>query len=422
MANTNVQNAMSSLTRLAIPERGKLLVDRDTWQKLDTHPEFARLLNAQVLIKTESQDRTVWLAGRGYVGCAFIGDVCIDIVEKVPGLLERLLVGLTSDAFKIAQLPSPASVNGTCVILLVQQFLEALRRDVSLAMDVAYTRTVRISNQFIGGPINVRQTIAARTHGRPHHVAFNQSKISLTTPKNKVLYAALREVDQLQHLMPLPLSDRVTIPAYLDLFAGAVESELWWTTLGDACKTAAELLADSSRQDRDLLLLAQVILEHVSFDRSSTTEEQTPRAWFLKLELLFQGAVLRILQKCYQPILLTRTARLTERPIFSQVLDRYRAQPDLVLEVNTFVRAIGDVKYKVWEDDPDEHDLYQLLVHASAYDAKCAFLVYPHDRWVMRDLGVAATGCRTWIVGIDIINMEAGLKAALEAMGVFDDV
>lgn len=89
---------------------------------------------------------------------------------------------------------------------------------------------------------------------------------------------------------------------------------------------------------------------------------------------------------------------------------------------DTFVRAIGDVKYKVWEDYPDEHDLYQLLVHASAYDAKCAFLVYPHDTWIIRDLGVAATGCRTWIVGIDITNMGAGLKTALEAMGVLDDV
>ena len=66
----------------------------------------------------------------------------------------------------------------------------------------------------------------------------------------------------------------------------------------------------------------------------------------------------------------------------------------------TGVQAIGDVKYKMWDGSASNPDVYQL--HAATYRATTAFLVFPHDAFIARDLGTSATGCRKGLFAVDI--------------------
>lgn len=82
--------------------------------------------------------------------------------------------------------------------------------------------------------------------------------------------------------------------------------------------------------------------------------------------------------------------------------------------------TVGDVKYKSWAGSASAPDLYQLLVHAKTYDAERCFLVYPHDTFGVKRLGVASTGCDTWLFTVDVRALESDLPRLLAAVGVAD--
>lgn len=402
---------------LVVPERGATEIPPDLWRILAPDTQFRWLVEKGIVTKKELRLGQVMLAGAGYVGRAIINDVLIDLVEKRPGLLETLLPDIHADAFTIRRLGAPASSGSIGIAVLVHQFLEALRADVSREVDVFYTNVTHTATALFGGPLDLRRTIALRACGRSHAVAVSRPHLTYATPKNQLISAALYEIDRLHSLVALALHDVAAVHAYLELF-GVADSTGDRMLADDLQQIVAEVRRDSTRQDRDLLLLAMALLEHVGFGQDGSITGQLPRAWFLKLELLFQEAVRRTLQDCCAPMIQTRQAHPSEQRIFSNVTNHYHANPDLVVEVAGTVVAIGDVKYKVWEERLDEQDLYQLVVHAAAYQAPCAFLVYPHDSWVQYDLGLAATGCRTWAFGIDIMDMRGGLQAAVAAMGI----
>lgn len=402
---------------LVVPERGATIIPPQLWRVLAADPQFDWLLEHGILTKKDQRRGQVMLAGTGYVGRAIIGDVLIDLVEKQPGLLETLLADIHAGAFIPAPLRAPAAPGLTGIAILVHQFLETLRVDVSRELDMVYTNARQTATGIFGGSLDLRRTIALRARGRPDAVAVSRPMLTYATPKNQVIAAALYEIDCLRAFVALEPHDVIALHAYRELFR-VVESRDGQVLADHALTVVLELLEDSTRQDRDLLVLAMALLEHVGFAPTGMSAKQLPRARFLKLELLFQEAIRRTLHACYAPTLNTRRAHPSEKPIFSNVTNRYRANPDLVLEMAGSVVAIGDVKYKVWEDRLDQHDLYQLIAHAAAYQAPCAFLVYPHDSWVQSDLGLAPTGCRTWAFGIDIMNMRGGLQAAVAAIGI----
>jgi McrBC 5-methylcytosine restriction system component len=104
-----------------------------------------------------------------------------------------------------------------------------------------------------------------------------------------------------------------------------------------------------------------------------------------------------------------------ESRIFEKVADEYTANPDLILTAQTGFVAVGDAKYKVWNASPSNPDLYQLLVHSGTYGASTAFLIFPHDTFISRDLGEPRMmGRRTWLFAVDIRELERDLGGALK--------
>jgi 5-methylcytosine-specific restriction endonuclease McrBC regulatory subunit McrC len=107
----------------------------------------------------------------------------------------------------------------------------------------------------------------------------------------------------------------------------------------------------------------------------------------------------------------------SQRPIFEMGSGRYTANPDLVISKGAEVLAIGDVKYKSWSGSASADDIYQLLVHAAAFRCSLAFLIFPGESLEIHDLGLASTGCRTWVVVVDVCKVDEHLGKFLSTLG-----
>ena len=131
-------------------------------------------------------------------------------------------------------------------------------------------------------------------------------------------------------------------------------------------------------RQKDVAALASVILAHESFGRRKKIWPLVPRSWFLNLENLFEQAVISQLKKVVSPG--TSVSRGGESPqsIFERETGVYRAHPDVVLVREDGRVTVGDVKYKNWSGTAVASDLYQLLVHTSAFSGITSFLVFPH--------------------------------------------
>ena len=82
--------------------------------------------------------------------------------------------------------------------------------------------------------------------------------------------------------------------------------------------------------------------------------------------------------------------------------------------------AVGDVKYKTWDGSAAAGDVYQLLVHAAAFNCARAFLLYPSDHFAARRLGRAATGADVHLFAVDVRRMQDGIKMVATELGLED--
>lgn len=94
------------------------------------------------------------------------------------------------------------------------------------------------------------------------------------------------------------------------------------------------------------------------------------------------------------------------------------ADPDIVIYAPTETH-VGDVKYKDWERAAGTRaDLYQLLVHAAAFDGDTSFLIYPHHKFEAVELGDAVTESDCWLFAVDVRNVASGVRAVAEMLGI----
>jgi 5-methylcytosine-specific restriction endonuclease McrBC regulatory subunit McrC len=271
---------------------------------------------------------------------------------------------------------------------------------------------------LVGGRINITKTIGLRARGLQHVLAFSRPVLTHITPKNRIVAAAISEVERVSEIITLDVADLAMARGLSLLFQDCKDAEVLFGDRDAFVRAAQRLVASGEEGDRDLIALASVILAHQSFDYGSPVKSISPRAWFLNLENLFEVAVRQVLAAVYAPgIVTSRIEAEVERRIFDKAGDEYKANPDLVLSRSEGVKAIGDVKYKAWSGSAGQPDIYQLLVHAATYRAPIAFLVYPHDAFEVRELGVH-NDTRTWLFAVDVRKLEDHLLLALRAMGL----
>ncbi len=405
---------------IRVPERGYADVPRPLWTRLAGDAAFWRLVEAGILSISHPSQLGIRLHGSCHVGRAVLGGMTVELHEKVPGALRSLLGHTTHDAFRVERLAAPTSELGVLAALLVRQFLSAVSTYVSLGREFVYSTELR-TGSLVGGRIDITRSLRLRARGLGHRLAFEKNVISFATKLNLTILAALREIENIAALVDIPASDLAESRALSMLFADCRTTEILFGRRADLARTAQAVAEDPSTPlpHRDIAALAGTILAHESFEAaSSISQRSAPRAWFLNLETLFETAVLNILARLSHGMLTVTHGRKRPERVFESDPREFRANPDLVLRDAGITVAVGDVKYKTWTGTAIAGDIYQLLVHASAFRTTTAFLVFPSDCFLERRLGAAVTGATTSLFSVDVRDLSSGLSAVLNALGL----
>lgn len=249
---------------------------------------------------------------------------------------------------------------------------------------------------------------------------FERNVVAHNTPFNRIALAALREVDRLSRLVQVDQDTLAHARALAILFSDCRDTSVLFGARTELVRIAQRLEA-TSKDDarRDLLALAMLLLAHESFEHSAATGSSSPRAWFLNLETLFEAAVRNTMGVVAGSGVRISAGRDAPMPVFPATPTKeYRANPDLVIRAASSTVAVGDVKYKAIDEGPSASDVYQLLVHATAFGADEAFLVYPSDTFSCVDLGTSAAGPRVRVFTVDARELGDHLQQVLLTLGV----
>lgn len=406
-----------------VPERRRRRLDPSVWRALEHQSDFWTLRDRGVVKVHALGPNVVELEGTRYVGRCEIGEVTLEFVEKIEGALASLLGYAASDSFRLLLTDAPASKLGDLAVLLLREFIARARAYVTAGIQFRYV-PLQDEGTLAAGRLDVPGTVALRARGKLHRAAFRRSVIVRDLPINKVLLAALREVERLAQILPVPSGDLAQARGLCLYLDEARTADVLFGRRADWADRARTLASEwEDAQQRDLLALAAVVLSHESFEASDLLGSRVPRSWFLNLEHLFEVAVRRELQTVLHDRADVEPGSATHPRIFDRG-ESFGADPDIVVRPHA-VGAVGDVKYKDWpgaEGVQKLHaDLYQLLVHAAAFGAPLAFLVFPHNRYEKRYLGRSATGCDTWITAVDVRDLESGTQALVSDLGLCCD-
>lgn len=374
------------LIRVCVPERGYTDVDQSVWSALQASQDFRRLHAEGVLDVAYRPLGKVRLKGTCYVGHAVCGDVLLEFCEKVDGALTALLAFASHSAFRLSKAQAATSELGDLVVLLVSQFLDTVTTYTSSGRRFQYS-TKKSAGSLVGGKLDITKSIQLRARGLGHLLAFEKNIVTFGTPINRIVLAALSEVEHLAQLIRLPERTIVKSRGLSMLFADCRDHETLYRERSYFAAMALRLAeSESDELIRDLMSLASVMLSHESFDSSSGQPTGLPRTWFLNLENLFETAVRNILSELCAEASVLRGGE-SPQAIFSGERREYRANPDIVISSSS-LSVIGDVKYKIFDGSATAGDVYQLLAHAEAFGASKAFLIFPGDSFFVRRLGV----------------------------------
>ena len=191
---------------ITVPERGETKISTDEWRQLDEDPALWQLVEGGILSVEQHERRSVVLRGSCYIGRASVAGGVVRVSEKIPGALASLLEYATHDAFRVDPLRAPATDLGDLAVLLVRQFHKAVYRYISAGRERRFVRRPHAAS-LVGGRIDITRTLMLRARGLGHLIAFDKSELTRRTAKNRVVLAALREVENLADAIPLTDDD-----------------------------------------------------------------------------------------------------------------------------------------------------------------------------------------------------------------------
>ena len=402
-------------TLVKVPERGAVAIPKSLCAKLTAAPEFWTLVERGIITLERPTPREAILRGGCFVGRANIGEeIAIELGEKVPGSIRSLLSYASRAHFRIHNLPSQATTIGPLISLLAEQFTDAVSRYLSRGREFSYRRERRVG-VLIGGKIDITGTVKLRARGLRHLAQFEKNAVTFDVPTNRVILTALWELERINRLVPLQSETLARARSLATLFSDCRSSQVLFGARAGLITLALlrEAAAFADPLLRDIMSLASILLSHESFEHAKASGRASPRSWFLNLESLFETAVRNALSAQIGKTGTVRNGRNIPAPIFLSSASHYRANPDFVIELNVGTCAIGDAKFKVPAQQADPGDIYQLLTHAAAFEAKEAFLVYPHDAFGVIDLGCSRTGTHVRLFTVDIRTLDLSMARLL---------
>lgn len=403
---------------VSVPERGSSRLAPEVWAQLSASSAFWALVQ-QEIVRPVATSKGAWSLHAGsFVGRALIGEIVLEVSEKIPGALAGLLSVLTPNSFKSANAGSPLTKTDQPAPLLARAFLLAARTYLSGLKLVSYRRENSVGS-LVSGRLEPVKTARLRASGVRHKVSFSRWALSDDLPLNRVLYAALGEVARGGRQLGLSVPEIATARALRLAF----DDDSVRPHLGERVSDLAELawaeakVPGRRREVTEVAELAAAILSSLDLAWTGAWDFSGPRAWFLNLENLFERAVRTCVAECLSGQ--ADVSGPSERPpLFALHPQRYRANPDVVITPKAGSLVIGDAKYKDLELWPKAADVHELLAHAAAYGAVAGVLFYPSPGDVtVRNLGPSAGGCRVIVAGVPVVGMQTGVQSAFNAIG-----
>lgn len=395
---------------IRVAERGTTELTSETWAKLARSASFWALVERGVLSVEHARNGRAKLSGGAYVGRSVVAEnLLLEVHEKISGSLTALLGFASGSDFRVERSQSPSTDMGGLMTLLAAHFVDATRQYAARGRHFTYVaRSMRGS--LVGGRLNVPKTLQLHARGLRHLASFEKNTVTHDLPLNRLVLAALREVDRIRGVVDLPPEVLARARSMAMVFDDCRGPEVLYGIKAEMAKEAERLSESASdRTTADLMSLAAVILSNESFEQAAPQRGIAPRAWFLNLETLFERAVRETMRGALRGIAAVSSGKAKPAAIFSGY-DGLSANPDLVVKPLEGAICVGDVKYKRWGGTPKAADMYQLLVHAAAFEASQAFLVYPSESFGITSFGTAATGAsaRAYMLEIATLPDQVG--------------
>jgi 5-methylcytosine-specific restriction endonuclease McrBC regulatory subunit McrC len=407
------------LSVVKIPERGSMDLPNALWAEIQSNSHFRSLGQRGIFSVEWTSAGTTRLSGQCYVGRAIIGrEIVLELEEKIPGSLVSLVTYASQMDFRLQPTASPSSPLGPLIELLANQYADAVSRYASRGRQFTYRRVRRIGS-LIGGKLNVTGTTRLRARGLRHLAQFEKNELASDTPANCVILAALHELERIHRIIPINHKTLETSRALALLFSDCRTTQLTFGMRSSQIRLA--LVEQAKSPDplvRDLMSLAGVILSHESFEHTHNIIGQTPRSWFLNLEILFETAVRNLFSAVLSKRATVQNGRASPGSIFALNPLAYKALPDIIIRTREGTCTIGDAKFKIPPKTAAPADMNQLLVHASAFGAKTAFLVYPDDSFKVIDLGIAATGTQVYLFILNLNQLRQSVESLVSVIDV----
>lgn len=332
---------------------------------------------------------------------AFVGRVTIpnafliELQELVPGTVATL-APLTAAGrrwtWSRAQ-EGPATVPPW--VALAQRYAAALGLLLTAGVPKDYV-PVRLESRRPRGAINIRRTLAIRAKGHPDVVASNVRLLTEDIPTNRVALAAAVRAEVL-------LKDRPDELRSLRTAIRALE--------GATLEVAPDIRNARQRAEPsyvELLELAALLIAGVSTMPVGETEAEQPVDVWFDAATIFEAGMRHLVERIMGPANvragLGDGVQLFDRPEVGHGED-WPANPDIVVKGSSGTLVL-DAKYRRHGATESRPEIYQLIAHAAAYDAKSAALVVPRlfTGDASRHLGTDRAGRRYDVIVVDVLE------------------
>lgn len=339
-----------------------------------------------------------------YAGRLLVPGRCvIDIDELVSGTVEALLP-LAYSGIRHSEEPGLAGMAALPPwAALLNRYGELLYDYVSGGIDRRYLPR-RWETTLPRGRIDLARTVGLhRARGRPDVLSCLVRELTEDTVFHRLLVSAAVRADRILGIASPPPGGLRALRRSLAAFTGVP-----FETSPDIRLARAELGHQADEHLVGLLDLAELIVKGVSALPESEVDREQPASVWINVESIFEQAVRR------------QVAELAAAPVRAGRGDGVEllhdgeplaADPDVVVEDPGGV-VIADAKYRRHGADVGRSELYQLMAHSTAYEARRAALVTPrmaasdNDRF----LGTDSSGC-----GYDVVVVDANSPNALRA-------
>ena len=355
------------------------------------------------------------------VGVLAVPGARVEILPKIDrpdGAVRKALVHMLSVAYGLPvadnELTRLASQDETLLEFLVGVFADRLLTAVRRGLPHRY-RLQQDDLPLLRGKLDISRQIA-RHIGRPDLLACNFDELSVDTPLNRVLKAAVVRLGSItQHAANARKLAELT--ARLE-FVGESHDPLREPVALDRTNIAFHRLYAWSR----LFLSGQW--------QSTTTGANAGVALLFPMNDLFETFVGRAMRSVLAPGS-TRLQPTGRYALTARDHSVFALRPDIVVDNDIVI----DTKWKSLNPDDrvvgvEQSDVYQMLAYAHAYDARRVVLLYPWHPGlpapgIYRRWSIAATSIAFDIATVDIGQPDSvpnALRKIIDGPGSSDDL